>query len=255
MAPSSPPRVGRSEWVAVVVAEGRAAIRAARGAARAGVARKTRRGDAEGGDQAVGPGLVTISAARETASALAHIAATDALVARSRLLYSLAEASSPRPDPDAARALEEAARDAAYAFDFAAAVERGAAEAVRPSSALAAAALESSTAKEADAAAASDAFGTSGDSEKRRRLVREIVQLRLGRAADDAEHRASSRTPVYSMVDDFGLKEAAARLHDRTRRGGRAEQESSASQTGGSVYSFAPFIVDVEDQLQWVFPY
>jgi hypothetical protein len=265
--PAPTARVARSEWVAGVVADGRAAIRAARGAAGAAAGKKRGfDGPAQGpgrvAGRVAGPGLVTISAARDTASALAHVAATDALVARSRLLYSLAAPyGPPRADPDAKRALEEAARDAAYAFELSAAVERGAADAVRPSSALAAAALEASRAKEAEAAAKSEAFGTSGDYEKRRRLVREIVKLRLGKAADDAEHSASSRAPVYSMVDDFGLEQAVGRLEGiatRKRLAGTAgleEAAAAATQAGGSLHAQTPFIVDAADQLQWVFPY
>lgn len=254
----------RSGWVAEVVAQGRARARSAKGAAKAVAAK----GAAAAAPFAAGVLLAPVSLAREAASRLAYLAAADALIARSRLLYCLA-AGAARADADASsemyRAeLGESARAAREAFEFSERVEAGVERSTRPSAAASASARLAAEAKAARIADAKEALATSGDKDKRKRLVVELAELGAARKADEAEARTSAFSPVYSLVDDFGLEEAAARIRKaaaaasdpaaaaQAALSGRVGAPAKNVQTGGKARELFPqFLENVGDQLQW----
>ena len=90
------------------------------------------------------------------------------------------------------------------------------------------------------------------DGERLKRLVIEIARLERERSEGFASYRIAASFPVFTVVDDFGLYDAEAKLkatpEDRSRtalQGGGASEEPAV---------IPPFHFHTDgDQLQWPF--
>lgn len=242
----------REEWAAAVVSKARIDNKAARKHS----ASRAAPGKGATAPDSAGPPLATFSDARRTASAIAGLAAVEATVARASLLFAMSAGAGADAEP-LNRRMTEATAAASEALRFAAAVEKAAFAATASTAAAAAEAALAASRKSAEIAEAREKLSETADGELLKRLVIEIARLERERTEDVATFRVSVSSPVFTMVDDFGLEAAEAKLRRDARGGDRGEagppdpnQAGGASEEPGVI---PPFHYIDGDQLQWPF--
>ena len=249
-------REARESWAGAVVARARIDNKAARKhTASRGVSKQGVRGpgaDAGAGQRdSQGPRLSTLSDARRTASAMAGLAAIEATVARASLLFAVTAGA----DSEYLRnRMALATTGAADALRFAAAVEKAAFAATEKTAATAADAARAASSKNSEIAEARKALSETSDGERLKRLVIEIARLDREMSEELALYRVSASFPIFTVVDDFGLYAAEAKLKATTPEASDGPSRT-AHQKGGASEAPAvipPFHFHTDgDQLQW----